>query len=578
MKQKETSMNNSLIYLFIRFMMRFGVFILMITPLTYLHSQDTSKAQEQSVQEQLEALRKEIAELKGNANRAIPNTPQQGTGQNIGGTTTQESLLGGERRSMKTPQDDLKGATIQDERINPDHESRLSLVERKEELIEEDLARRAATAPNISFNERGFVVRSADGNHALRLGGLLQMDDRQYVGQENDANNQFLIRRARPYASGTVWKYVDFRFVPDFGTVDAQNTRNTAIIVDAWININVQKEFQIQMGKFKPPGGLEMLQSAQNTMFIERGPLQQLQPNRQLGFMPNGLLFDDTLNWAVGVFASAPNNYTQTIDTANGYGVATRLFARPFVNDADELAGLGFGVAGAYANMDDYSPGSTAISNGLNTYASDPGVVFFNWNASTQRNGALFRIIPQAYYYYGPWGVMAEYIVQSQGLTFNSGNATQQRQIRDTSWARQLEVSYNITGEDNSFDSLVPAKNFDFFQTDDEDAVGLWQIAFRADQLQIDSDLFNQPNPSNTFAANSPNGNNARGFDSYTLGLNWYLNPNVRLYLNATYTTWYYASRFSSSSPNGTGVGVPAQGTSISNNELAIATRIGFFF
>ena len=294
--------------------------------------------------------------------------------------------------------------------------------------------------------------------------------------------------------------------------------------------------------------------------------------------MPNGLLFDDTLNWAVGVFASAPNNYTQTIDTANGYGVAARLFARPFVNDADELAGLGFGVAGAYSNLDDYSPGSTAISNGLNTYASDPGVVFFNWNSNTQRNGALFRIIPQAYYYYGPWGVMAEYIVQSQGLTFNSGNATQQRQIRDTSWARQIEVSYNITGEDNSFDSLVPAKNFDFFQTDDEDAVGLWQIAFRADQLQIDSDLFNQPNPSNTFAANSPNGNNARGFDSYTLGLNWYLNPNVRLYLNATYTTWYYASKFNSSSPNGSGVGVPAQGTSISNNELAIATRIGFFF
>ena len=571
-------MNNSLIYLFVRFMMRLGVFIIMTTPLHILHAQNSTNAQDQTVQEQLEAMRKEIAELKKNANRATPNTPQQGTGQNIGGTTTQESLLGGDRRNMKTPRDDLQGAAIQDERINPDHESRLSLVERKEELIEEDLARRAATAPNISFNERGFVVRSADGNHALRLGGLLQMDDRQYVGQENDANNQFLIRRARPYAAGTLWRYIDFRFVPDFGTVDAQNTRNTAIIVDAWININVQKEFQIQMGKFKPPGGLEMLQSAQNTMFIERGPLQQLQPNRQLGFMPNGLLFDDTLNWAVGVFASAPNNYTQTIDTANGYGVAARLFARPFVNDADELTGLGFGVAGAYSNLDDYSPGSTAISNGLNTYASDPGVVFFSWNSNTQRNGALFRIIPQAYYYYGPWGVMAEYVVQSQGLTFNSGNATQQRQIRDTSWARQLEVSYNITGEDNSFDSLVPAKNFDFFQTDDEDAVGLWQIAFRADQLQIDSDLFNQPNPSNTFAANSPNGNNARGFDSYTLGLNWYLNPNIRLYLNATYTTWYYSSSFSSRNPNGTGVGVPAQGTSISNNEFAIATRIGLFF
>ena len=561
-------MNNNLIRLFVRFMMRFGVFIIVTTPLHFLQAQNTTNAQNQSVQEQLEALRKEIANLKRNANRASPDTLQQGTGQNIGGTTTRENLLGGDRRSMKTPRDDLQGVAIQEERINPDHESRLSLVERREELIEEDLAKRAATTPAISFNERGFVVRSADGNHALRLGGLLQMDDRQYVG---DVNNQFLIRRARVYASGTIWHYIDFRFMPDFGTLDAQATRNTAIIADAWLNINVQKEFQIQMGKFKPPGGLEMLQSAQNTMFIERGPLQQLQPNRQLGFMPNGLLFDDTLNWAVGVFASAPNNYTQTIDTANGCGVAARLFARPFVNDADELAGLGFGVAGSYSNLNDYSPGSTPISNGLNTYASDPGAVFLNWNSKAIRDGTLFRIIPQAFFYYGPWGVQAEYVAQSQGLSLNTGSATQPPRIRDTSWAWQLNLTYNITGEDNTFDNPIPSNNFDFFQSDDPDAVGLWQIGFRADQIQLDRDLFQQlPGMKNTYMISGNSSNSARGFHSYTLGLSWWLNPNIRTYLNATFTPWDYASNFNNTS-SGTGISLP-------NYEFAIATRIGFFF
>ncbi|NDB95555.1 MAG: hypothetical protein EBZ78_05285 [Verrucomicrobia bacterium] len=543
-----------------------------------LHHRDDPppNAQDQSIQDQLEALRKEIADLKRNANRASPDTLQQGTGQNIGGTTTRENLLGGDRRNLNTPPSDRKGAATDDVRDRVDTETRLSVTERKQELIEEQLAKQASTAPAISFNDKGLVFKSADGNHALRLGGNLQLDGRQYIGEENDANNQFLVRRARVYASGTLWKYIDFRFMPDFGTLDAQNTRNTAIICDAWLAFNAQKEIQVQVGKFKPPIGLEMLQSDQNTTFMERGPVGQLQPNRQLGFMPNGLLFDDTLNWAVGVFASAPNNYTQTVDTQDGYGIAARLFARPFVNDADELTGLGFGVAGTYSNADDYAVGSTAISNGLNSFSSDPGNTFFTWSANSQRNGAIYRINPQAFYYYGPWGVQAEYILQSQGLTYNSGSKTQQRQIRDTSWAWQAQVSYNITGEDNSFDSLVPANNFDFFQTEDEDATGLWQIAFRADQLQLDSDLFNQPTAGTTFANNSPSGNNARGFNSYTLGLNWYLNPNIRLYLNAVYTPWYYSSR--STTTGQTGVGVPATGTTISNDELGITARIQCFF
>ena len=583
-------MSNNLIQLFVRFMMRFGVFIIVTTPLHILHAQNSANVQDQTVQEQLEAMRKEIAELKRNANRtrinpATPTTEQQGTGQNIAGTTTQESLLGGERRSMKTPPDDRQGAAIQNERNNLDHEARLSVVERKEELIEEDLAKKAATTPNLSFNEKGFVVKSADGEHALRLGGLLQLDCREYLGSDNDANNVLLVRRARVYASGTIWKYIDFRFQPEFGLVDAQNVRNTAFIADATLNFNVQKEFQVTVGKMKPPGGLEMLQAAQNIMFIERGPLQQLQPNRQLGFMPNGLLFDDTLNYAVGVFASAPNNYSQTTDIGNGYGVVARLFARPFINDADELTGLGFGVSGAYSNLDDYQPNnSNGITNGLNTYASDPGVVFFSWNSNAQRNGAMYRIIPQAYYYVGPWGVQTEYIVQSQGLSLGIGNATQQRQIRDTSWGWQAMVTYNITGEDNTFDNPIPAHNFDFFQSEDDDAVGLWQIGFRADQIQLDSDLFRSPTPggSNTFVGTGNASQNARGFHSYTLGLSWWLNPNVRLQLNGTYTAWDYSSNFGPSSTggsaSGSGQNVPGPGNNISNNEVAFAARAGFFF
>jgi len=571
-------MNQNLITVLVRFLMRFGVFILVTTPLTSILAQNSARAQDQSVQDQLEALRKEIADLKKNQASALregpaPRIQQQGTGQNIGGTTEKESLL---------------------DNTNFDASSRLSVVERNQEIAAEEATKKAATAPNISFNDKGFIIKSADNQHALRLGGTLQLDDRQYVDQANDANNQFLIRRARVYASGTLWKYIDFRFMPDFGLVDAQNLRNTAIIADGWLNFKAIPEVQVQVGKYKPPLGLEMLQSDQNTVFMERSATTQLQPSRALGVQVHGLLFDDELSYAVGVFSESPNNYTQTVDTTLGYGIAARLFARPFVNDADELAGLGFGVAGSYANdFDPSAAGNSAISNGLNSYASDTGNTFFNWNngstGTPTRDGAIYRIIPQAFYYYGPWGIQAEYILQSQGVELvggQSGSNTNTRnrtnpQIRDTSFAWQTTLSYNITGEDNSFDSLTPANNFDFFQTEDPDATGLWQVAFRVDQLQLDEDLFQKLPGSGryngTLANNTTSNaavNNARGFFSYSLGFNWYLNPNIRAYANFVYTPWYYASRDNGRGGNG----VPPNNSSITNDEFGITTRLQIFF
>lgn len=46
-----------------------------------------------SAQAQIDALRREIAELKRQSAAATPKTMQQGTGQNMGGTTTRENLL-----------------------------------------------------------------------------------------------------------------------------------------------------------------------------------------------------------------------------------------------------------------------------------------------------------------------------------------------------------------------------------------------------------------------------------------------------------------------------------------------------
>ncbi len=55
------------------------------------HAQSTNRTN--STQAQIDALRREIADLKNADRAATPKSMQQGTGQNIGGTTTRENLL-----------------------------------------------------------------------------------------------------------------------------------------------------------------------------------------------------------------------------------------------------------------------------------------------------------------------------------------------------------------------------------------------------------------------------------------------------------------------------------------------------
>ena len=56
--------------------------------------------------------------------------------------------------------------------------------------------------PMLDVSENGLIFRSQDNHHLVRLGGLLQFDDREFVDAGTTDMSKFLIRRARPYASG----------------------------------------------------------------------------------------------------------------------------------------------------------------------------------------------------------------------------------------------------------------------------------------------------------------------------------------------------------------------------------------
>ena len=89
----------------------------------------------------------------------------------------------------------------------------------------------AKLLPQLDVSEKGLIFRSKDNRHSIRLGGLLQIDDREFVDPGTSQESKFLLRRARPAASGYFYDDWNYRFAPEFALSSPNATSYTSPIV-----------------------------------------------------------------------------------------------------------------------------------------------------------------------------------------------------------------------------------------------------------------------------------------------------------------------------------------------------------
>src|SRR3984957_15815462 len=204
-------------------------------------------------------------------------------------------------------------------------DQRLKVAERQKEIKAEEDADKAKTTASVTANEGPFTIRSGDGNFVLRLGADFQIDNRTFPGESLvPLTDQILIRRARPTISGTVYKYVDFYVRPDFG-------QGRGVLYEAYTQLNYFSRFNLRVGKFKPPVGLERLQSDDDTSFIERGLPTLLVPSRDIGYQIGGDLVKRRAAFQVGVFNGVPDNGLSDASPSSHRDYAARIFLTPFL-------------------------------------------------------------------------------------------------------------------------------------------------------------------------------------------------------------------------------------------------------
>jgi phosphate-selective porin OprO/OprP len=402
-------------------------------------------------------------------------------------------------------------------------DQKLRILERNIELKDETAAAEAKKTPVVTAGLSGFILTSADKKFSLRLRANIQADGRFYTDEKApgvDTPDAFVLRRIRPSFEGVVAEKFSYRLMFDLANNQVQ-------LLDAYVTYKHANGFNVLVGKTKSPFDLERLVSQTNLLFIERSYPTLLGPNRDTGIQLTGDVLAGRLSYQAAFLNGASDGASVETEAGgnDGKDAVFRLFTHPFKAQEDSiLKGLGFGFA--------YSTGTREVGAGApRALTSNALVNFFLYNANVRPDGDQTRFSPQAYYYKGPFGILASYTESNQDLinTATVVPASIRRDLTTRAWA--VTTNYVLTGEDTGYSTNPkPANDFNFANG----TWGAWEVAARVSQLSVDKDAFTGAG-TGIFANRNTQ---AERIDSYSLGVNWYLNRNVKASLNLEHSSF----------------------------------------
>ena len=338
------------------------------------------------------------------------------------------------------------------------------------------------------FWKDSLRLETADGNNKLRLGGRIHWDNAFYADDEfagKSVEDGDVFRRTRLYLSGQIQERYDFKMQYDFAGGDAD-------FKDVYFGIKDIPVFgNLRVGQFKEPLSLEELNSSNSISNIERANVNRLVPSRSAGIMAYNNYADTRITGAIGLFRGADDSYGNY--RGDGYAATARLSGLPYQNeDASQLVHLGIGYS--YRNDD------TATYKLASDHSLAP-----SWKYPINDVDDTSVLGLEAALKLGSFSVQSEW-VQADVDAPDGGDLD----------GYYVQAGYVLTGESRTYDPKVGAfkgvsPGTKFME---EGGRGAWEAVLRWSNLDF-SDLADD-----------------QEIDTLTLGLNWYLNKNVRAIFN----------------------------------------------
>lgn len=360
----------------------------------------------------------------------------------------------------------------------------------------------------------GLRIQNSDKSVKIKIGGRVQFD-MMFINQDSVMNDYFStagngaeIRRARFYMSGSIYENIDYKLQIDFAN-------NALTLKDAYIKFkHIPVIGNLQIGHFKEPMGLNTLTSSKYLTMMERPVASYLDLDRRLGLMVYNQHFDKRLTWQLGYFlpSMASNKYL-----GNGYHITARLVGLPIYDDGDNYKVLHIGLGFSHGYLDQET------SQFRFRPEAHLAPKYINFRVTDMKNANLANF--EMAFIYNQFSIQGEY----HQYSFNHGDTAHFQNTSYSSGFYYATVSWMLTGEHRNyskkktaFDKVTPNHNFG------KDGWGAFELAFRASHTDFNVDDLN-----------------GGIMDNYTLGLNWYLNPAVKIAANYIHTnsfSFYHGS------------------------------------
>ena len=246
---------------------------------------------------------------------------------------------------------------------------------------------------------------------------------------------------------------------------------------------------------------------------IERALPTLLAPNRDLGVMFQGASREGLVQYQFAFLNGNNDTTTTDSDVGDDKDVVARIFVHPFQETSHR------GAAGSRARLRDDLRPAAGLARRDPSHRRPDAVPVPDRHVTLQ--GERARYSPQAYWFWGPFALLGEYVMNS------TGSRTARRRCARAASAWQLAAACVLTGENTSWRGVMPEPSR---STSRRGGLGALEIVARYSAPATRRRPVPQRHVHQRRAL-------SRGLDKeWAFGVNWYLNRFIKVGFNYEHT------------------------------------------